>query len=139
MVDLACRRLPHLVCDVGVDVQRGTALPDDHSPRSAPERLEGIPTTGTLPLAVPLTQETSFEIEIVPLEGQKLTSPQAGGNLQQEQFITAVFLGLNQQTLNLVRSEHLHLPGLGVLVHATLSYCDFTLLSLPLLASYLPK
>ena len=30
MVDLACRRLPHLVCDVGVDVQRGTAryMPD---------------------------------------------------------------------------------------------------------------
>ena len=58
-------------------------------------------------------QRPGLEIEIIPLERQEFTSPQAGGDLQQEQLIAAVLLGLNQQTLDLVRSKHLHFPGLG--------------------------
>ena len=54
-----------------------------------------------------------LEIEVIPLEGQKFASTQAGGNLQQEQFIAAILSGLNQQTLDLLWSEHLHFPGLG--------------------------
>ena len=53
-----------------------------------------------------------LEIEVIPLEGQ-FASTQAGGNLQQEQFIAAILSGLNQQTLDLLWSEHLHFPGLG--------------------------
>ncbi len=54
-----------------------------------------------------------LEIEVIPLEGQKFASTQAGGDLQQEQLIAAILSGLDQQTLNLVRSEHLHLSGFG--------------------------
>ena len=49
---------------------------------------------------------------IIPALGDTPLDKLTQNDLQQ-QFITAVFLGLNQQTLNLVRSEHLHLPGLG--------------------------
>ena len=35
-------------------------------------------------------QRPSFEIEIVPLESQKVASTQAGGDLQQEQLIAAI-------------------------------------------------
>ena len=58
-------------------------------------------------------QRPGLEIEVIPLEGQKFASTQAGGNLQQEQFIAAILSGLNQQTLDLLWSEHLHFPGLG--------------------------
>ena len=58
-------------------------------------------------------QRPGLEIEIIPLESQKLAPPQASGNLQQKQFIAAILPGLDQQTLDLVRSEHLHFPGLG--------------------------
>ena len=66
------------------------------------------------PMDLPLhPQCPGFEIEIIPLESQKLASAQAGGDLQQEQLIAAVLFSLDQQTLNLIRSEHLHFPGLG--------------------------
>ena len=58
-------------------------------------------------------QSPGLEIEVVPLEGQKFASTQAGGDLQQEQLIAAILSGLDQQTLDLLWSEHLHLPGLG--------------------------
>ena len=40
MVDLACRRLPHLVCDVSVDVQCGAA---GHMPNHRGEGLDVHP------------------------------------------------------------------------------------------------
>lgn len=36
-----------------------------------------------------------------------------GGDLQQEQLVATVLFGLDQQVLNLIRSEYLHFPGLG--------------------------
>ena len=62
-------------------------------------------------------QCTGFKIEFVPLECQKLSSPQAGGYLQQEQLIAAVLFRLDQQALNLIRSTH----DLGIVADV----CDY--------------
>lgn len=86
---------------------------------------ENAPTGGTglglgdrqLPLDalnLPLySQGASPEIQIIPLEGQDLAPAQAGSQLQQEQFEAAVLLGLDQQTLDLLSRQHLHLFGAG--------------------------
>ena len=63
-----------------------------------------------LPLYLKLA---GIEVQIVPLECADLTPPQAGGQLQQEQFEASVLFGLNQQPLDLLRGQHLHLSGLG--------------------------
>ena len=53
------------------------------------------------------------EIQVTPLEGQDLAPAQASGQLQQKQLVAAVLLGLDQQPLDLLRSQHLHFSGLG--------------------------
>ena len=53
------------------------------------------------------------EVEVAPLEGADLAPAQAGGELQQKQFKATVLFGLDQQTLDLLRGQHLHLPGFG--------------------------
>ena len=45
------------------------------------------------------------------MEGADLTTTQAGGQFQQEQFETAVLFGLDKQPLDLLRGENLHLSG----------------------------
>ena len=45
------------------------------------------------------------------MEGADLTTAQAGGHFQQEQFETAVLFGLNEQPLDLLRGENLHFSG----------------------------
>ena len=63
---------------------------------------------------LPLHSELpSAEVEIVPLEGADLTPAQPGGEFQQEEFEASIFLGLDQQSLDFLRGQHLHLPGLG--------------------------
>ena len=47
------------------------------------------------------------------MEGADLTTTQAGGQFQQEQFETAVLFGLDKQPLDLLWRENLHLSGLG--------------------------
>jgi len=65
---------------------------------------------------VDLSLDSEFSgagVQIIPLEGADLTSAQAGGEFQQKNFIAAILFGLDQQPLNLLRSQHLHLSGLG--------------------------
>ena len=65
-------------------------------------------------LNLPLySQGASPEIQIIPPEGQDLAPAQAGSQLQQEQFKAAVLLGLDQQALDLLSRQHLHLFGAG--------------------------
>ena len=45
------------------------------------------------------SQCPSAEVQVVPLERQDLTPAQAGGQLQQQKLVAAVFPGLNQQVL----------------------------------------
>ena len=47
------------------------------------------------------------------MEGADLTTTQAGGQFQQEQFETAVLFGLDKQPLDFLWGENLHLSGLG--------------------------
>ena len=47
------------------------------------------------------------------MKGADLTTAQASGQLQQEQLEAAVLFGLNEQPLDLLRGENLHLSGLG--------------------------
>ena len=47
------------------------------------------------------------------MEGADLTTAQAGGQFQQEQFETAVLFGLDKQPLDFLWGENLHLSGLG--------------------------
>ena len=49
-----------------------------------------------LPLYLKLS---SIEVQIVPLEGADLTTAQAGGQLQQEQFKASILFGLDEQPL----------------------------------------
>ena len=66
------------------------------------------------PMNLPLNPEfPSAEVQIIPLESANLTSTQAGGEFQQEKFIAAVLFGLDQQPLDFLWCQHLHLPGLG--------------------------
>ena len=48
-------------------------------------------------------------IQVLPSEGQDLTRAQAGGQLQQEQFIHSLLLGLKKEPLDLLPGENLHL------------------------------
>ena len=66
------------------------------------------------PVDLPLHPEfPGAEVEVVPLEGADFAPTQAGGEFQQQEFKAAVLFGLNQQPLDLLRSQHLHLSGLG--------------------------
>lgn len=63
-----------------------------------------------LPLYLKLS---GIEVQIVPLESAYLTTPQAGGQLQQKQLEATILLGLDEQPLDLLWGQHLHLSGLG--------------------------
>ena len=66
------------------------------------------------PVNLPLNPEfPSTEVQIIPLEGADLTPAQAGGEFQQKKFIAAVLFSLNQQPLDFLWRQHLHLSGLG--------------------------
>ena len=58
-------------------------------------------------------QRTRAEIQVMPLEPQQLTLPQARGQLYQKQLVEALFLGLDQEALHLIPGEDLHLLGAG--------------------------
>ena len=49
------------------------------------------------------------DIQVVPPEGQQLASAQASGQLQQEELIHPLCLGLEQKPLDLLSGQHLHL------------------------------
>ena len=53
------------------------------------------------------------EVKIAPLEGANLAPAQAGGELQQQEFKAVVLFCLNQQTLDFLWGQHLHLSGFG--------------------------
>ena len=56
-------------------------------------------------------QGAGTEIQIVPLDGQDFAPAQAGGQLQEEQFVASVLPGLDQQPLDLLGSKYLHFSG----------------------------
>jgi hypothetical protein len=61
---------------------------------------------------LPLYSEFSgAEVEVIPLEGADLTLSQSRGEFQQEKLEAAILFGLDQQALNFLRREHLHLPA----------------------------
>ena len=55
-------------------------------------------------------QHARFEVQVVPLECHELTTPQAGGKVQEEEFVVALGLGLDEEALKFVPVQHLHLP-----------------------------
>ena len=66
------------------------------------------------PMDLPLNPEfPSAEVQIIPLEGADLASSQAGGGFQQEKLIAVILFGLDQQPLDFLWCQYLHLPGLG--------------------------
>ena len=65
------------------------------------------------------------EVEVIPPERQQLTPAHSGGQVQQEQLVHPLRLGLDQKPLDLLMGQHLHLspldgrepaPGGGVAV-----------------------
>ena len=56
---------------------------------------------------------SSAEVEVIPLEGAYLAPPQSSGELQQEKIKAVVLFGLDQQSLDFFRGQHLHLSGFG--------------------------
>ena len=65
------------------------------------------------------------EVQIVPPEGQQLTTAHPGGQVQQEQLVHPLCLGLDEEPAHLLLGQHLHLlpldgrepaPGGGVAV-----------------------
>ena len=58
------------------------------------------------------TQYAGLEVQVVPLERHQLASAQAGSQVQKEQLIVALRLGLNEKPLELLPVQHLHLPRL---------------------------
>ena len=58
------------------------------------------------------SQGAGAEIQVIPLEGQDLAPAQAGGQLQKEQLVAAILLGLDQQPLDLLWGQNLHFPAL---------------------------
>lgn len=56
-------------------------------------------------------QRPGAEVQVIPMERQDLAPAQAGGQLQQQKLVAAVFLGLNQQALDLLGSKYLHFSG----------------------------
>ena len=59
------------------------------------------------------TKFSGAEVEVIPLEGTDLAPAQPSGELQQKELEAAILFGLDQQTLDLLRGQHLHFPGLG--------------------------
>ena len=57
-------------------------------------------------------QGAGTEIQIVPLDGQDFAPAQAGGQLQEEQFVASVLPGSDQQPLDLLWGQNLHFPAL---------------------------
>ena len=52
------------------------------------------------------------EVQIVPPEGQQLTPAHPGGQIQQEQLVHPLCLGLDEEPAHLLLGQHLHLPPL---------------------------
>lgn len=48
-------------------------------------------------------QGSCFEVQVVPFQSANFATAKAGGQLQQKQFVAAIFLGLNQQPLDFLR------------------------------------
>lgn len=57
-------------------------------------------------------QLAGLEIQVVPPERHQLAAAQAGGEIQEEQLVVALRLGLDEKPLQLLPVEHLHLPRL---------------------------
>ena len=57
-------------------------------------------------------QLPGFLVQILPLEGQQLSPPQAGGQLQKEKFKVSLLLCLDQKPLDLLTGQNLHFPRL---------------------------
>ena len=53
-------------------------------------------------------QFPSFHIQIVSLQSQNFTQPQASSQLQQEQFIVAIMLRLDEKPLHFLLGEDIH-------------------------------
>ena len=53
------------------------------------------------------------KVEVAPLKGTDLTPAQAGGEFQQKEFKAAVLFGLDEQALDFLWGQHLHLSGFG--------------------------
>ena len=56
-------------------------------------------------------QLSSFQVQVIPLESQQFSLPQASGQLQQEQLEVPLRLGLDQKPLDLLTGQHLHFAG----------------------------
>jgi hypothetical protein len=57
-------------------------------------------------------QLSGGEVEIIPLERQKLALPQTSGQLQKKYLIISLCLSLNQKSLHFLSGEDLHLLSL---------------------------
>ena len=57
-------------------------------------------------------QYAGFEVQVVPLQRHQLTPAQAGCQVQEEHFIVALKLRLNEESLQLFSCQHLHFPRL---------------------------
>ena len=57
-------------------------------------------------------QHTGFEVQIVPLQRHELTTAQAGCQVQKEHFVVPLELCLNEESLQLLPRQYLHLPRL---------------------------
>ena len=53
-------------------------------------------------------QFPGFHIEVIPLERQDFTQPQAGSKLQQEDLVVAILLRLDEKPLHFLLSEDIH-------------------------------
>ena len=54
-------------------------------------------------------QHAGFKVQIPPLKRYQFTPPQAGAEIQQEQFVVPVRLRLNEKFLQFLPIQHLHL------------------------------
>ena len=57
-------------------------------------------------------QYAGFEVQVIPLQRHELASAQAGCQVQKEDFIVAFKLRLNEEPLQFLPRQHLHLPRL---------------------------
>ena len=57
-------------------------------------------------------QHAGFEVQVVPLQRHELAPAQAGGQVQKEDFVVALELRLNEEPLQFLPRQHLHLPRL---------------------------
>ena len=85
------------------------------------------------PMYLPLyLQSSCFEVQVLPFQRADLTTAKARGQFQQKQFVAAILPGLNQQSLDFLRRQHLHFSGLcrwqfapigGIVANQVFLYC----------------